>query len=253
MDTNETVEENEARRFFEAVGLTVTRIPTASTATADYFVDGDTIGYAVEVKTRRDDADALETLRRGDTADSQRQLAHDAAIERTARSARKQLLGVDPAHDRLWILWFSLRAMLGSDASFQQCLGTLYGIRDCIIDENGTATALDCFYARPGVFERWPEIDGALISTETGFVGCINELSPRAEQVKRSRIMTRLGRATVVPSDLEARGSVFMAEGSTDRKDTHALQAALSTRYGREILVVDFTHAWAAKLSQKDS
>src|SRR5476649_2084359 len=33
----ESDEEKEARRFFEAVPLSVTRIPTASTQTADYF------------------------------------------------------------------------------------------------------------------------------------------------------------------------------------------------------------------------
>jgi hypothetical protein len=249
----ETIEEKEARRFFEAVGLSAKRIPSASTTTADYFIDGDTLGYAVEVKTRRDDEGAIEALRRGDIADSERQLARDSAIERVARSSRKQFVGVDPSHERLWILWFSLRATLGADASFPQCLGTLYGIRDAIIDDNGQATAIECFYARPGVFERWSEIDGAIISTESGFVGCINGLSPRTVQMMQSRVMQRLGKAVVVPSQLEEVGSVFIAERSADRKDTQALQTALATKYGKKILVVDFTHAWAAKLSQSSS
>src|SRR5258708_36822753 len=114
----ETADEKEARRFFEAVRLTVSRIPTTSTQTADYFVDGDRHGYAVEVKTRLDDADALRAVRQGRAVDGQRRLAYDTAIERIARAARKQLGAIDPAHERLWMLWFSLRAMFGADASF---------------------------------------------------------------------------------------------------------------------------------------
>lgn len=249
-ETTESAEEQEARRFFEAVPLTATRIPTASTQTADYFIDGDTPGYAVEVKTRLDDADALKALRQGEAVDGQRPLAHDAAIERIARSARRQLGAIDAAHERLWLLWFSLRAMLGADASFEQCLGTLYGIRDCVFDENGTATGVDCYYARPGVFERWTEIDGAIISTADGFIGCVNELSPRADLVLRSRVMARLGerQAVVIPSRGESSGSVFIADLSVDRKNTAALQDSLSAKYGKRILVVDFNHAWAAKM-----
>ncbi len=246
-DTIESDEEKEARRFFEVIPLTVTRIATATTQTADYFIDGDAPGYAVEVKTRLDNADALRALHQGEAVDGERPLAHDAALERVARSARKQLQAIDPAHDRLWMLWFSLRAVLGADVSFQQCVGTLYGIRDCVFDENGIAKSMDCFYARPGVFERWTEIDGALISTGNGFAGCVNELSPRADLVLGSRVMTRLGKAIVVPSRMESEGSVFIADRSVNRKETAALQDSLSAKYRRQILVVDFTHAWAAK------
>jgi DNA-binding transcriptional regulator YiaG len=67
--TSETPEEQEARKFFEAVPLKANRIPTASTQTADYFVDGDAPCYAVEAKTRLDNVDALKALRQGKAVD----------------------------------------------------------------------------------------------------------------------------------------------------------------------------------------
>lgn len=251
MTDPETPEEQLARRFFEAAQLEVIRIPSAPTATADYLVNGDGPGYVVEVKSRNDDMTLRSRLTRGDVVDGARRAAHDPAIERVARSARRQFALVDPGHARMWVLWFSLDAQLGADASFNQCVGTLYGVRQCVCaDDAGNATSIDCYYARPGVFERWTEIDGVIVASRRGFSMFANELSPRFSRLRQLRVPIRLERAFHVPTELETGRRILLADRQIDRRSETLLQAELAERYSlKRLFIVDFTHAWAATLA----
>src|SRR3990170_2479501 len=63
---DESLEEQEARRFFEeGLGLMVTRVPNATSKTPDFLIDGEKPGYVLEVKSRFDDESFLKELERG--------------------------------------------------------------------------------------------------------------------------------------------------------------------------------------------
>lgn len=98
---DESVEDREARRFFEeGLGLTVTRVPTAKAQTPDFLIDGEQPGYVLEIKSRFDDESFSKELERGYTAVRSRSLGHDRWTVDQARGARKQLMSSDPARGR---------------------------------------------------------------------------------------------------------------------------------------------------------
>jgi len=241
-DVAEEPRESEARRFFEALGLSVERIPTADEETPDYRVTGDGAGYLIEVKGRLDDSSITQELDSTGVVERTRPIGYSESITRAVRKARGQLETQDATHELLWLVWLSIETEFASpELTFQQILSTLYGIRSVIYaGASGDAVSGRCYYARPGPFERWPEIDGALISTPDGYVLCANEFSPRANRLLETEVGARLSEreAIVVPRQREARGQCFIADLSLDRRDENALTHYLREEYARPGLVI---------------
>ncbi len=67
-------EEAEAREFLERRSLIVTPIPKGKGKTAEFLVDGDARGYAMEVKARRDDENWKSSLNEREVACQERSM-----------------------------------------------------------------------------------------------------------------------------------------------------------------------------------
>jgi hypothetical protein len=135
-------------------------------------------------------------------------------------------------------------SLVKPELTTEQFISTLYGVRTVVhAGEAGKAVSKRCYYARSGPFERWPEIDAALISTLDGYVLCLNEFSPRAEDLRHQEVPKRLAErgAVIVPHEREARGECFVADLDIDRRDEAAVRDHLRGRYNHpELQVVNF-------------
>jgi hypothetical protein len=235
---DESTQEKEARRFFEEeLALTVTRVPHSTLKTSDYLVDGETPGYVLEVKTRLDDESFLKELECGDTDVRSRSLGHARWTADRARDASKQLLSVDPAHERFWILWFAVECLSSTETMFKQVIGTLYGVRQVTYWDEATKTThgRECLFVVPGVFERWPQIDGAIVTMGNAIKTlCVNEFSDKAELFQSSLLYRTFAQrgGLETPSDLELnRGVLSIADRTIDRSDEEIVRYYLSRRY----------------------
>jgi len=236
--TDESLEEQEARRFFEeGLGLIVTRVPGAKPKTPDFLIDGEQPGYVLEVKSRFDDESFCKELERGSTAVRSRALGHDRWAVDQARSARKQLMGSDPTRERFWVLWFAVECLSSTEAMFDQVIGTLYGVRQVAYWDEASQTmhGRECLFVVPGVFERWPDIDGAIVTVGESITLCVNEFSDKAKRFQLSRLYQSFAQrgGPVKPSDLEAKcGFLSIADRTIDRVNEEAVGQYLSQRYG---------------------
>ena len=234
---DESLKEQEARRFFEeGLGLIVTRVPSTTSKTPDFLIDGEQPGYVLEVKSRCDDESFLKELEHGSTAVRSRVLGHDRWAVDQARSARKQLICSDPTRERFWVLWFAVECLSSTEAMFNQVIGTLYGIRQVAYwDEvSQTMHGRECLFVVPGVFERWPDIDGAIVTVGDSITLCANEFSDKAERFQSSLLCQSFAQrgGPVRPSDLEAnRGFLSIADRTIDRTSEEAVRQYLSQRY----------------------
>lgn len=239
--------EREAREFFEACDLSVERIPTGSQETPDFLVHGDGPGYLVEAKGRFDDASIEKELALRGSVSRTRPAGYSRAIERIVRGARKQMAAYDLLHQYYWLVWLSVETDFASpELTFEQFVSTLYGVRQVVYAGHaGKALSKRCYYARPGPFERWPEVDGAIISSLDGFVLCVNEFGTRKDLLCQLKVPMRLSerQAVVIPHEREARGECFVADTSIDRQVETVLRDYLRKRYDRrELQIVDFKH-----------
>lgn len=232
-------EEVEAQRFFEAMDLNVTRIATAPTQTPDLQVDGDAIGYLVEVKKRIDSEEFARALQELGDGEQARPLGVDPNLVRVFDNAYHQLRQLDPGHDRLWIVWMTMDVHAGTEIGIETVAGTLYGVKQVILpaELGDGATSIDCYYARPGVFERRPDLDAVIVSVPEGLCAFVNELSPRSGHVATARFAQRLAehRVLVIPSHREAEGNCMLADRALDRRNEAAVVDDLRERYGRPV------------------
>lgn len=234
---DESPQEKEARRFFEeGLHLIVSRIPSATLKTPDFFVDGETPGYIVEVKSRFDDKDFLKELKLGATAVRRRALGHARWTEDNARSGRKQMLTGDLGRKRFWVLWIAIECLSSTEAMFDQVIGTLYGVRQVAYWDEATQQnhGRECLFAVPGVFERWPEIDCAIVTVGDAITLCANEFSEKAVLFQSSKLHLSFAQrgGPVSPSDLEAnRGFLSIADRTIDRRNENVVRDYLSQRY----------------------
>lgn len=243
--SDDTPQEAEVREFFEAVDLKVDRIPAGEQKTPDFLVTGEGPGYLVEVKTREDDAEIERELSNKGAAQRTRPVGYEEMIARIARKARKQLETYDEKHTYQWLIWFSTDTVYrDTQLTTEQILCTLYGVRSAVYARvNGKAVSVRCFYARPGPFERWPEIDGALISSPNKYQFCANEFSPRVRELVGQGIPKRFAErgALVVPADLEERGGCLIASLDIERRSEEKLRDHLRGKYNHpELQIVDF-------------
>ena len=241
----ENPREREVRAFFEACNLKVTRIETGPRKTPDFLVTGDGPGYLVEAKGRFDDATIRKELDSGQAVTRACLYGHSSAIERIIRDTRKQLETFDSEHRYYWLVWLSAETeFANTKLTFEQFVSTLYGIRQVVYaDKEGNAVSQRCYYARPGVFERWPEVDGAIISCPDGFVLCVNEFGTRKDQLCQLKVPMRLSerRAVVIPQEREVLGECLIADTAINRRDETVLRDYLRKHYDRpELQIVDF-------------
>ena len=238
--------ELEARAFFEACNLKVTRIGTSpNKKTPDFLVQGDGRGYLIEAKGRFDDERIKNELDTSNIVSRIRPYGHSLTIEGIIQYAHEQLEAFDLEHRYYWLVWLSVETKFASPKlTSEQFVSTLYGIHQVVYaDKKGNAVSKRCYYAQPGAFERWPEVDGAIISCPDGFVLCVNEFSTRKDQLCQLKVPMRLAerRAVVIPQEREVRGECFVADTEINRRDETVLRDYLRKHYDRpELQIVDF-------------
>ena len=259
MAPNETAEEVEVRAFFETdLGLVVTRIPESSVPTPDFLIDGDGPGYLVEVKGRFDDRKSKAAFAAGKFASGAESLGWAPWTSNTVRNARNQLVSWDPAHERLWVLCFVIRRSHAIEAVFNQVIGSLYGVRQVAYwdGDEGRALGRECLHAVPGSFERWPDIDSAVISSGGAVTLCVNEFSPRLAESQSSRLFGFFAErgGPIRASDLEkTKGFWAVGDLTIDRSDQRAIENHLARKYAvNRVVLLDIQSHYASAIVARD-
>lgn len=247
-------EEVEAQKLLEQLGLIVVPVPTAKSNTPEFLVDGDARGYAVEVKARRDMDEWKRVLRGGNVAYQKRSMGFGRWAEDVAHHALKQLEAVDPEHTRWWVLWLSIECRAGTDAMFDQAVGSLFGVRQVVYydPDSGEQPMRDCLFARPGVFERHHQLVGAVVTGDQGITLCVNEFAEDYQSFQDSVLYRSFARIhpPISAKDLaENRGFFQIEDLSIDRSDDGVISSYLMKEYGlKKALMLDMAEHSASQL-----
>lgn len=225
-------EEKYAKRFFEALNLSVLTVPTGAAKTPEFLVNGDRSGYVVEVKARRDSEEWLRATKAGELAYESRPTGFGRWAEDVARAALKQLVSADPGHSRFWILWLSIECE-SPGAMLDQAVGTLFGVRHVVdlgsTDE--TKPMWECLFAKPGVFERHPDVVGAVVYVGSRIYLCANERAKDYPAFCQTILCRWFGDA--ISSTVLIQNFNFLAieDSSVDRKSEASITQYLKTKY----------------------
>ncbi len=191
--------ERDAQGVLNGLGLSASKVATTSEKSADFRVEGDDPAYLVEVKSRLLDG-RLNLNAPGLSEPLNKSMRHDAKVGQWLSESRQQFKALDPAHDRLWFLWCAMEASFGSMNQVERTISVLYGVREAL-NVMPPHQSILVFYATPGAFARFPDVDGAVVfwPEGSGTTLCPNESSPRFEKVMRSKLLQALRNAGVGP------------------------------------------------------
>jgi hypothetical protein len=242
--SNLRAEEQEAERILrDDLGLQVSRVQTTTSKTPDFLVDGDGRGYVVEVKAREDSDEWASAINSGKVARQKRSAVYGRWTEDQARKAVKQFRSLDVQHSRWWILWLAIKCVASANAMAQQVIGTLFGVRHAIYCDSQSTQPIsrDCLFARPGVFERHPEIVASVVDLDDAFCLCVNEeFAQDFTSFQQSALWSRLVPTTATKL-AEKHGWFRVDYLSVNRKDDSAIRAFLEKAYKLRgpVLLVD--------------
>lgn len=238
-------EEQEAERFLKAIGLEVFPVPASVRKTPEFLVDGDARGYVVEVKTRGDAEAWIRAMKNGAVAYQERSMGYGRWAEDAAREAVKQFRSLDARHLRWWVLWLTIRCDASAGAMFEEAIGSLFGVRQVVYYDSTRSEQpmRDCLFARPGVFERHPDIIASVIDCGSGLSFCVNdEFAPDFSSFRESVLWSSFARRhpPTTAADLADNRGFFRADYSLNRKDDTILAAYLERTYGlTKAIIID--------------
>ena len=227
--------EDFAKQILETeFGYSATKITEGDTKSPDFLVDGNGEKFLVELKTRLDDAETQNLIKKylslGEIAEFSDTTGRKNRLSRIICDAGDQLasLDIDVDYKLVWLM------AVGENQEMkkQQFKSTLYGI-STIFDLDSPHT-FPCYYFQFSDFYRTKDIiDGAIISTLSKAEFCLNTYSGRYLKLKQSFLAKKFDKACCDPFDEEKDERAMIVDSDVDRRDKSKVLKYLNNKYKR--------------------
>jgi hypothetical protein len=214
-----------ARSFFTSIGFFVEDIPEAvGQKRADLRVTVGEDEYVVEAKFRSPHREWYEVLQRAETgelATITREVEPWRTLSDVVQKARAQLAATPASTSAFRILWM---VALHPDDNFviacirKQLLGVrqlfVYRVEDFSKNFGVPPELQQCYYFEASDFERYPEIDAAMLFDQDGGQLFVNHFSPNRDRFRRSSLYAAINEkgALVDAEILRRNGKVLMLD-----------------------------------------
>ena len=211
---------NALREYLAAAGFNAEKVPRANHDTPDLLVKDEYEIYVVEVKQRHHPPQPWTGLVRRNT------------ISGVVEKAAHQLAAFED-DDPLRVIWF-----LGQPPEqkwyYNNLRMSVYGLSLVTGFGRSGGVAKACYYATESDFWRWRAVlDGVILGTVAAVF--INDLSPRANRFKASRLCKFSQAPICDPLEDERTGLMFSVRGKdVDRTSKQPVRSYLEKKYGLE-------------------
>lgn len=205
-----------ARAVLQAEGFLVEDIPALDAEKrADLRATFGDEEYVVEAKLRGPDRGWIELAKRAEAegvAMISRRVAPWNALSSTIEDAHRQLQATPRSPVAFCVLW---TVALHQDGEFAiDCVEKrLLGVESVVVVRQlDSLSTSQCFYYSSNDFERFPELDAAVVGTERGGRLLVNSFSPRRELLRKGRLYRAFeSRGAVIDAELlEQQGAAFL-------------------------------------------
>jgi len=230
----------------EAMGYKLKPVdhPGPNGKSADLWAHVDTDCLVVEVKSRVDDAETAEQLRRapvGEILEREGDLGRKNRLSCVVEEASRQIADSHHHYPGVGVLWFRATPRIGFDDSEHQLQATLLGIRDLAWMRGDDSGATRAFAATYSDFYLFPNIDAAVLEVEDKGRLLLNPFSRRKAALTSTcfyRFFANTG--AVLDIDELSAPKAFIVRGDVDRGDENAVRKALCDQYpGYKFILFD--------------
>lgn len=230
-----------AKRYLTSLGFNVLEIEEKQgVLTPDFEVIGKNDKYTIELKEKGDDPE--ESARDDKILSSGKFLTKEIPIglRNTLKGiiddGVKQIKQHDPNAESFRIIWLH---SAGRDPylHYTRFHSTLFGIGH-LFSILPTPSGITCYYFNESAFFSWRNyLDGAILSYKDKVQLCINSLSPRVVQFRKSEIVLSMLAGLCDPQKEELKDhSVMIADCAIDRKRSDQVINYLQEKYSLDHL-----------------
>ncbi|CCG97169.1 hypothetical protein MARHY3715 [Marinobacter nauticus ATCC 49840] len=239
MDTETLVK----RTLEEHFKLHVEKIPESDKRTPDFLVRDGTNEYLVEVKEKEANpafGEAREeAFSRGEIFEVSESLATKSVLQNVVRDGRRQIKAHVTDESTFRIVWVHCTG-LAYDATLERIIAGLYGSETIVDFSSDDAFAGTCYYFGFSQFFKYRDsIDAVMVTGRKGEATlCINNHSPRYEQLNASVLVQSMPVGVRDPIREEKEGCAFVVDGEVDRSKPNEVLSYLREKYKTEKLNV---------------
>ncbi|MBC8433902.1 MAG: hypothetical protein H8D96_18475 [Desulfobacterales bacterium] len=228
------------KQFINQFGFKVFDIPeNEKSKSPDFDVIGKSDRYTLELKIKGDDPVGIKNdenaLLRGELVSKTIPVGPRNTLAGILRDGVKQ--NIDHDHDRktYHMIWVH---SAGQDPNLlnSRFHATLYGIETLFSIRK--TNVITCYYFHNSAFFSWREfLDGVILSYNDQIQLCINTLSPRVDNFRKSQLTVAMVNGLCDPDVLEARyDDLYIADCEIDRNNEKEVLEYLQKKYGLDHL-----------------
>lgn len=227
------------KQFFQGIGLDVCEIdPSGHSKQPDFKAIGKGDEYLIELKIKDDDPQWIEEqdakLSKGELATVAKRVVPRNKLFGIIKKGVKQMTEFDKRRECFRVLWLH---SAGSNPSlhWELFFTTLYGSVTLVsLKKQG---AITCYYFHESAFFTWRKhLDGAILSimAPKGYTLqlCVNSLSPRVSEFRKSELVHALSAEICDPDKLaDLYSTVMIADCDLDRRNSGQVVRFLQNKY----------------------
>ncbi|GAW97290.1 MULTISPECIES: hypothetical protein [Colwellia] len=220
----------------EHFGFQVEKIPESDRKTPDFLVHDNENEYLIEVKEKKANP-SLDLAReaafaKGELFEVSESLATKSVLQNIVRDGRKQIKEHVTDDSTFRVVWVHCTG-LAYDATLEQIITGLYGSKTVVDFSSDKGFSGICYYFGDSQFFKYSDsIDAVMV---TGCEGettlCLNNFSPRYEQLKKSSLVKLIPDGVRDPIHEEKEGSAFLVDGEVNRKNPNDVLGYLKDKY----------------------
>lgn len=238
-----------AQHELQKLGFEVEEIPTRASSqkkTPDLNVIGKSSCYLVELKVKGDDPTEIEEdqkkLESGKIVMKATPTGPRSRMDNIICEGSDQMDDEDPTHAKFHVLWLH---SWGFDAEllYKRFFATLFGSIQMTWPPYAPNTSPICYYFYDGSFLRLRDtLDAAILSFNGNLQLCVNTLSPRLGNFRKSELHQALRECVCDPDTEEKNHRGLIMDALIDRHDQNAVLEYLKKKYGlKQLFDLDFT------------
>lgn len=228
-----------AKKLLEQFGFEVLDIePCQGVLTPDFEVIGKNDKYTIELKIKGDDPDEtardFEALSRGELVSKSIPIGPRNTLGGIIRRGVQQMFEHDPKGESFRVIWLH-SAGQNPQLHNDRFHATLFGIEHLF--SLSLPNIITCYYFHESAFFSWQDyLDGAILTYQNTAQLCINSLSYRVEQFRKSELVASMSNGLCDPKLEESSDDVMIADCDVERKNFDEVVSYLQEKYGLDHL-----------------
>ena len=205
----------------------------------DFDVIGKDSRYTIEIKMKEDDPNEIEkdeeALMKGELVSKSIPIGPRNRLAGIIRKGVQQIVDHDRKNETYHIVWVH---SAGDDPELhnRRFRSTIFGTEKLFsIRKSNIVT---CYYFHNSAFFSWRDyLDGVILTYLNNTQLCINSLSPRANEFRKSELTISMAKGLCDPEKLEQQSTdIMVADCDIDRKHSDLILKYLTVKYGLDHL-----------------